>query len=162
MGDKPIIRRSTVTTTRSWKTDELPPEQRDRIEKLMSEGGLAGSPDSFSAEIRDGVITVNGQRYESLDDVPAAYRARIEALQKGLGPQGDLMGLLDEMTAEAAAAQDAKARLDLGSGVAPADGGALAPGAVPQASSFGRVMRVLLVVICAAVAWALVRHFKLV
>lgn len=137
-------------------------EQRSAVEKLKSEGGLAGSEDTFSAEIRDGVVTVNGKRYDSMDEVPAEYRERIETLRKGMGADGDLMKLLNEMTAQATVAQETQARVDMGSGVASAEAGTTAPGAVPPSNTFGKLLRVALVVICAVAAWAAMQHFKLI
>jgi hypothetical protein len=162
MGDKPIIRRTTVTSSRSWNMNDLSSAQRSTIEKLKSDGGLDGSADAFSAEIENGVVTINGKRYESMDDVPAAYRERIETLRLGMGADGDLMKLLDEMTAQAAVAQDTQARMDMGSGVAPSGVNTAAPGAVPTSNAFGKLLRVALVVICAVAAWAAMQHFKLV
>lgn len=137
-------------------------EQRSAVEKLKSEGGLAGSEDTFSAEIRDGVVTVNGKRYDSMDEVPAEYRERIETLRKGMGADGDLMKLLNEMTAQATVAQETQARVDMGSGVASTEAGTTAPGAVPPSNTFGKLLRVALVVICAVAAWAAMQHFKLI
>ena len=162
MGDKPIIRRTTVTSSRSWNMNDMSSAQRSAVEKLKSEGGLAGSADTFTAEIKDGVVTVNGTRYNSMEEVPAEYRERIESLRKGMGADGDLMKLLDEMTAEAAVAQETQARMDMGSGIASNDAGTTAPGAVPPSNTFGKLLRVALVVICAVAAWAAMQHFKLV
>lgn len=95
MNDKTKTWRST-TTTRSWSsTKDLTPEQRGRIEELL-DGGMDGATvsqtwsyagtengESFKVEIKDGAVTVNGRRYDSLDAVPRAERARIEALRAG-------------------------------------------------------------------------------
>lgn len=137
-------------------------EQRSAVEKLKSVGGLAGSEDSFSAEIQDGVVTVNGKRYDSIDEVPAEYRERIETLRKGMGADGDLMKLLNEMTAQATVAQETQTRVDMGSGVASNDAGTTAPGAVPPSNTVSKLLRVALVVICAVAAWAAMQHFKLI
>ena len=137
-------------------------EQRSAVEKLKSEGGLAGSEDAFSAEIRDGVVTVNGKRYDSMDEVPAEYRERIETLRKGMGADGDLMKLLNEMTAQATVAQETQTRVDMGKGIASNDAPGTAPGAVPPSNTLGKLLRVALVVICAVAAWAAMQHFKLI
>lgn len=162
MDDQPIIRRTTVTTSRTWKTSDLSSEKRSTVEKLKTEIGLAGSADAFVAEIHNGAVTINGKRYDSMDQVPAADRERIESARQGLGTDGDLMKLLDEMTAQAAVAQEAQARIDLGSGIAPNAVHATAPGAVPPSNAFGKLLRVALVVICAVAAWAAMQHFKLI
>lgn len=137
-------------------------EQRSAVEKLKSEGGLAGSEDAFTAEIKDGVVTVNGKRYDSIDEVPAEYRERIETLRKGMSADGDLMKLLNEMTAQATVAQETQARTDMGSGIASDAVRSTAPGAVPPSNAFGKLLRVALVVICAVAAWAAMQHFKLI
>ncbi|MNL19116.1 hypothetical protein D3C87_1403010 [compost metagenome] len=42
----------------------------------------------FKVDIDNGAVTVNGQRYNSLDDVPRAERERIESLRDGEGMKG--------------------------------------------------------------------------
>lgn len=42
----------------------------------------------YRVEIKDGVVTLNGRRYDSLDAVPQADRERIEALRTGLNDSG--------------------------------------------------------------------------
>ncbi|MBB1241677.1 hypothetical protein EII47_29885, partial [Klebsiella pneumoniae] len=49
-------------------------------------GGDGGGP--VQVEIRDGAVTVNGRRYDSMDEVPRADRDRIEAVRKGLNDSG--------------------------------------------------------------------------
>ncbi|EHK68042.1 hypothetical protein [Achromobacter arsenitoxydans] len=89
------------TTTRSWSsTTDLTPEQRKNIEALL-EGGIDGATISeqwsysgtengktYTVEINDGAVTLNGRRYDSLDEVPRADRERIEALRNGQGMEG--------------------------------------------------------------------------
>ncbi|MEN5342998.1 hypothetical protein ABE599_04765 [Achromobacter mucicolens] len=89
------------TTTRSWSsTTDLTPEQRTQIEALL-DGGIDGvtvseswrysgteNGETFNVQIDDGAVTVNGRRYDSLDEVPRAERERIEALRNGQGMEG--------------------------------------------------------------------------
>lgn len=89
------------TTTRSWSsTTDLTPEQRKHIEELL-EGGMDGATVSeqwsysgtengqtYTVQINDGAVTLNGRRYDSLDEVPRADRERIEALRNGQGMEG--------------------------------------------------------------------------
>ncbi|KAG1222901.1 hypothetical protein G6F68_020505 [Rhizopus microsporus] len=37
--------------------------------------------ESFTVLIKDGAVTVNGRKYDSLDEVPRAERERIDALR---------------------------------------------------------------------------------
>ncbi|WP_315131393.1 hypothetical protein [Achromobacter marplatensis] len=103
MNDKTKTWRSS-TTTRSWSsTSDLTPEQRVHIEDLLDskmdgvsvtqEWSYAGleNGESFNVLIKDGAVTVNGRKYDSLDEVPRAERERIEALRSGK----DLGGLWD-------------------------------------------------------------------
>lgn len=103
MNDKTKTWRSS-TTTRSWSsTTDLTPEQRVNIEDLLDgkmdgvsvsqEWSYAGveNGEVFKVEIKDGAVTVNGRKYDSLDEVPRATRERIEALRSGQ----DLGGLWD-------------------------------------------------------------------
>ncbi|MEN4917955.1 hypothetical protein ABE485_04735 [Achromobacter spanius] len=89
------------TTTKSWSsTTALTPEQRASIEALLDSPidgatvsetwSYAGTEngETFNVEIRNGAVTVNGRRYDSLDDVPRAERERIEALRNGQGMEG--------------------------------------------------------------------------
>ena len=83
----------STTTTRSWSAaKDLTPEQRANIEDLL-DGGMDGATvsetwsyagiengESFKVEIKNGAVTVNGRKYDSLDEVPRAERERIEAL----------------------------------------------------------------------------------
>jgi len=89
------------TTTRSWtSTTDLTPEQRTHIEALL-DGGMDGvtvneswrysgteNGEKFNVQIDDGVVTVNGRRYGSLNEVPRAERERIEALRNGQAMEG--------------------------------------------------------------------------
>lgn len=103
MNDKTKTWQSS-TTTRSWSsTTDLTPEQRVNIEDLLdgkmdgvsvsqewSYSGLENG-EVFKVEIKDGAVTVNGRKYDSLDEVPRADRERIDALRSGK----DLGGLWD-------------------------------------------------------------------
>ncbi len=89
------------TTTRSWSsTTDLTPEQRKHVEALL-DGQMDGATVSeqwsysgtengatFTVDIKDGVVTVNGRRFESMDEVPRADREHIEALRNGQGMEG--------------------------------------------------------------------------
>ena len=162
MDDEPNIRRKTVTRSRSWKINDLTSERHSSVEQLNTTGGLAGLAGAFSAEIKDGAVTINGKHYDSMDEVPAADRERIDALRKGMGADGDLMKLLNEMTAQATVAQETQTRVDMGKGIASNGAPATAPGAVPPSNILGKLLRVALVVICAVAAWAAMQHFKLI
>lgn len=100
MNDKTKIWKSS-TTTRSWSsTTNLTPEQRVNIEDLLDgklgsvsiqeKWSYAGTDNGevFKVDIDNGAVTVNGQHYNSLDDVPRAERERIEALRDGEGMKG--------------------------------------------------------------------------
>lgn len=103
MNDKTKTWRSS-TTTRSWSTTtDLTPEQRVHIEDLLDsrmdgvsvsqEWNYSGleNGEVFKVQIKDGAVTVNGRKYDSLDEVPRADRERIDALRSG----NDLSGLWD-------------------------------------------------------------------
>ena len=101
MTEKNNTWRST-TTTRSWTISSgLSSEHRDAIEALRGAGLGDGARVSeqwryagddgdgpFNVEIKDGAVTVNGRRYDSLDEVPREERERIEALRNGLAHDG--------------------------------------------------------------------------
>lgn len=46
---------------------------------------------NFSYTANDEGVTVNGRHYPNMDAVPAADRARIEALQRDFGPDSEMM-----------------------------------------------------------------------
>ncbi|HCW20346.1 MAG TPA: hypothetical protein DHL02_20860, partial [Achromobacter sp.] len=90
MNDKTKTWRSS-TTTRSWSTTtDLTPEQRVHIEDLLDsrmdgvsvsqEWNYSGleNGEVFKVQIKDGAVTVNGRKYDSLDEVPRADRERID------------------------------------------------------------------------------------
>lgn len=194
MNDKTKTWRST-TTTRSWSsTKDLTPEQRDRIEELL-DGGMDGATvsqtwsyagtengESFKVEIKDGAVTVNGRRYDSLDAVPRAERARIEALRAGQDDGGlwDMLrnaGVDVDHLAQGMQRQDAKPAFTIETDEAePAqtqtqtrasaqatqadrtDAG-LSPGAVP--SNGGGLRRMLLIGIAVGLGWWVARALNL-
>ena len=94
------------TQTRSQvNIDDLPPEQRAQIEALfddMPDDQFANEQWSYShtsdgktfqVDIKNGSVTVNGQTYASLDDVPPEEREHIEALRNHQNQDG-LLGIL--------------------------------------------------------------------
>lgn len=100
-------------TRQGWDTpDNLAPDQRARVDELMSKiksgssglnhhWGRASKPDegaprnttseNFNYTANDQGITVNGRHYASLEEVPAEERSRIEAFQREFGPDSELM-----------------------------------------------------------------------
>lgn len=199
MNDKTKTWRST-TTTRSWSsTKDLTPEQRDRIEELL-DGGMDGATvsqtwsyagtengESFKVEIKDGAVTVNGRRYDSLDAVPRAERARIEALRAGQDDGGlwDMLrnaGVDVDHLAQGMQQQDAKPAFTIETDEAePAqaqaqaqtqtrastqatqanqtDAAGLSPGAVPAGG--GGLRRMLLIGIAVGLGWWVARALNL-
>lgn len=125
MNDKTKVWKSS-TTTRSWSSvDGLTPEQQAEIEALL-DGKMGGTTvtekwsyagfengEAFKVDIDNGAVTVNGRRYDSLDEVPRAERERIEALRSGQGMEG-LWGMLRNAGVDVG---------DLGAGLAAARGG---------------------------------------
>ncbi len=189
MNDKTRTWRST-TTTRSWSaTKDLTPDQRGRIEELL-DGGIDGATVSqtwsysgtedgepYKVEIKDGAVTVNGRRYDSLDAVPRAERERIEALRAGQGDDGlwDMLrnagvdvehlaqgmrqpGAKPEFAIETDEPDPAPARA--AAPAAPADraDAGLSPGAVPAG---GGLRRMLLIGIAVGLGWWVARALNL-
>ncbi|QEI06238.1 hypothetical protein FXN63_10610 [Pigmentiphaga aceris] len=161
MADEPFTRRMTVTTTRSWNINGLSSSRQGSVEKFESKGNGAGPNDTFSAEIKDGSVLVNGTWYDSMDAVPAADRERIESLRKGMDADGNLKQLLEQVTAMAAAESQSAATSEIGASPArqTMTDPSLAPGAVPQTSVAKRVAQVLLAVLCVAIVWVGLRQF---
>lgn len=197
MNDKTKTWRST-TTTRSWSSaKDLTPEQRGRIEELL-DGGMDGATvsqtwsyagtengESFKVEIKDGAVTVNGRRYDSLDAVPRAERARIEALRAGQDDGGlwDMLrnagvdvdhlaqgmqpqGAKPAFTIETDEAEPAQAQPQTqtrastqGTQTDQTDAAGLSPGAVP--ASGGGLRRMLLIGIAAGLGWWVARALNL-
>lgn len=114
MNDKTKTWRSSTTTRSVSSTSDLTPEQRVHIEDLLDskmdgvsvtqEWSYAGleNGESFNVLIKDGAVTVNGRKYDSLDEVPRAERERIEALRSGK----DLGGLWDMLKSAGIDVQD--------------------------------------------------------
>lgn len=178
------------TTTRSWSTSRtFTDEQRADIDALLDAGLHGGkvhvseqwrySGDNedgpFQVEIKDGAVTVNGQHYDSIDEVPRAQRERIEALRGGLADGGlwdmlqqagvDIGGLAGTATrgtekpefimetdipdVRSAAPASEPAATD----ARPMD--TQAPGAVPRGG--GGLRRIVLVVVAVGLAWWILR-----
>lgn len=201
MTEKSKTWRSTTTTT-SWSTAKgLTREQRDSLDALLD-----GAPDAanvrvseqwsyasggedgpFKVEIKDGAVTVNGQRYNSLDEVPRAERERIEALRGGLADGGlwdmlkhagiDIGGLagapdkrdpdkpefiietdIPDVRSAAPAASGAPQTQAFPASASSPD--APAPGAVPR--SGGGLLRIVLVVVAVGLAWWVLRLMNVV
>lgn len=201
MTEKSKTWRSTTTTT-SWSTTNgLTREQRDSLDSLLDGASDAanvrvseqwsyasgGEDGPFKVEIKDGAVTVNGQRYDSLDEVPRAERERIEALRGGLA-NGGLWDMLKNAGIDIGGLAGAPAKHDPDKpefiietdipdvrGVAPAASGAPqmhafpagapspdapAPGAVPR--SGGGLLRIVLVVVAVGLAWWVLRLMNVV
>jgi hypothetical protein len=181
MNDNTKTWRST-TTTHSWTTTkDLKPGQRADIETLLANATEAASVseiwryagtengETFQVEIKNGAVTVNGQRYDSLEAVPRAQRERIEALRSGQD-NSDVWQLLREAgidaegLAPAMREQAAKPEFTMDTeGPDPAQAPAaqtraadavndasLAPGAVPAG---GGLRRMLLIGIAVGLGW---------
>ena len=150
------------TTTRSWSASSGPSSEPsggaaasgDGSVHVSEEWSYAGSDEdgAFDVQIKNGTVTVNGRRYDSLDQVPREQRERIEALQQAMG-SGSLQDMLRQagvdiselkqwteprngvepgmvMGADTAGARDVAPAVRL---VSPPDGGmAAAPGEVPR------------------------------
>ncbi len=187
MNDKTRTWRNT-TTTRSWSSAKaLTAEQRANIEALL-DGGMDGATVSetwsyagiengepFKVEIKDGAVTVNGRKYDSLDEVPRAERERIEALRAGQGAGGlwDMLrnaGVDVENLAPRLKPQDAKPEFAIETDTpAPARAAAssvqsgpdagLPPGAVPAKS--GGLRRTLLIGVAIGLGWWVARALNL-
>lgn len=150
------------TTTRSWSASSGPPSglsggaqaSGDGRVHVSEEWSYAGSDQegAFDVRIKNGAVTVNGRRYDSLDQVPREQRERIEALQQEMG-SGSLQDMLRQagvdiselkqwtgprngaepgtiMGADMSGARDAAPAVRLVS--PPDDGMAAAPGEVPR------------------------------
>lgn len=167
MTDKTNIRRSVTKTTRSWTSVEnLTPEQREQIDALLDDGvGVTQTltqhgtgQDNFSAEISNGVVTVNGQRYDSIDAVPEEARRRIEMLRARMGEGSDLRKMLDEsiLAAQQAAEESTRAKVVAGAYTGMENG--VSPGAVPRRKG---VSRWLLIGVVIGVVWVVASWFKL-
>ena len=187
MNEKTKTWRST-TTTRSWSAaKDLTPEQRANIEALL-DGGMDGATvsetwsyagiengESFKVEIKNGAVTVNGRKYDSLDEVPRAERERIEALRADQADGGlwDMLrnaGVDVENLAPGLKPQDAKpefvietdapapARAAASSVQSGPDAG-LPPGAVPAKS--GGLRRTLLIGFAIGLGWWVARALNL-
>lgn len=187
MTEKNNTWRST-TTTRSWTISSgLSSEHRDAIEALRGAGLGDGARVSeqwryagddgdgpFNVEIKDGSVTVNGRRYDSLDEVPREERERIEALRNGLAHDGlwdtlreaglDIGGLMgaDAPTSQAKPEfimetdiPDVRDAAPAGASAAASGVDASAPGAVPRGGSGLR--RIVLVAVVVGLAWWVLR-----
>lgn len=201
MTEKNKTWRSSTTTT-SWSTTKgLSDEQRASIESLL-DGQLggpgvrvseqwsyasSGDDGPFKVEIKDGAVTVNGQRYSSLDEVPRAERERIEALRGGLA-DGGLWNMLKDAGVDIGGLAGTAGRPDPDKpefiietdipdvrSAAPAERGAPqaqafpasasspdapAPGAVPRSGS--GLLRIVLVVVAVGLAWWVLRLMNVV
>ncbi|WP_241055334.1 hypothetical protein [Achromobacter xylosoxidans] len=189
MTEKSKTWRST-TTTRSWSmSGGAASGQDDVLQALRNAGGEnrvsvseqwsyegGDGDDAFKVEIKDGAVTVNGRRYDNLDEVPRAERERIEALRKQLAGGGlwdalrdaglDIGGLsgLDAQTASAKPEfimetdiPDVRSAMPASAPAAP-DPRATdtpAPGAVPRAG--GGLRRIVLVAVAVGLAWWILR-----
>ncbi|MBB1627920.1 hypothetical protein [Achromobacter sp. UMC71] len=201
MTEKSKTWRSTTTTTRWSSTKGLTREQRDSLDSLLDGAADAanvrvseqwsyasgGEDGPFKVEIKDGAVTVNGQRYDSLDEVPRADRERIEALRGGLADGGlwdmlknagiDIGGLAGAPDQRDPAKPEFIIETDIPDvrSAAPAVSGAPqaqafpasasspnapAPGAVPR--SGGGLLRMVLVVAAVGLVWWVLRLMNVV
>lgn len=181
------------TTTRSWSmSGGTPAHASDAMDALrragngartyVSEqwsyvGDDAGGP--YQVEIKDGVVTLNGRRYDSLDAVPQADRERIETLRNGLNDSGlwdvlrdagvDIGGLAGAAAPRPADKPEFIMETDIpdvrsaapANGPAPRAGSAPhvtdapAPGAVPRGA--GGLRRIVLIAVAVGLAWWILR-----
>ncbi|KGD88066.1 hypothetical protein JL37_26180 [Achromobacter sp. RTa] len=185
MNDKNKTWRST-TTTRSWSSSkDLGSGHGENFETLL-DGATVSETWSYSGdedgeplkvEIKNGAVTLNGRKYDSLDAVPRAQRERIEALRAGeIG--GDVWQLLRQAgidvndLAPAMREHAAKPAFSIetegsdppavpAASTPPADAAAdasLPPGAVPAG---GGLRRMLLIGIAVGLGWWVARALNL-
>ncbi|MCV6903608.1 MAG: hypothetical protein NTT76_12945 [Achromobacter xylosoxidans] len=127
----------------------------------------------YRVEIKDGVVTLNGRRYDSLDAVPQADRERIEALRTGLNDSGlwdalrdagvDIGGLAGPATPRPTDKPEFIMETDIPDvrSAAPANepapyvSDAPAPGAVPRGA--GGLRRIVLIAVAVGLAWWILR-----
>jgi hypothetical protein len=115
MTEKSSTRQTISSTTQTWESlDKLPPGPRAMVEKMLAGGKVDASSlghewgrgtaaeDTFVVKIDNGEITVNGRKYDSIDQVPQADRERVEAVRKGFDA-GGLMDIFGDKGAQAAA-----------------------------------------------------------
>ncbi|NMU92781.1 hypothetical protein HGQ98_24755 [Achromobacter ruhlandii] len=181
------------TTTRSWSMSGNPPtDAGDAMEALRRAGDGArmhvseqwryagdDADGPFQVEIKDGVVTVNGQRYDSLEAVPRADRERIEAVRHGLNDSGlwdalrdagiDIGGLAGPGAPRAAGKPEFIMETDIPdvrsvtpaatptphAESAPRVTEAPAPGAVPR--GVGGLRRIVLITVALGLAWWILR-----
>jgi hypothetical protein len=181
MTEKSNTRSTISSTTQTWESlDLLPAAQRAMVEKMMAEanmdinalgqewGRTVETKDAFVVKIEDGAITVNGRKYDSIDDVPAAERERVQAVRAGFGAGGlmDIFGdkedgasasfktaggASDGATADtqsvSGAASATYARATAGSA---GNAAGTSPGYVPPSAGGRRLVQALLVIIVVA------------
>lgn len=180
----------STTTTRSWSTSSStsddPQEAFSTLRGVRHDTQanvceqwryVGGDGDGrFEVEIKDGAVTVNGRRYDSMDEVPRADRDRIEAVRNGLDNSGlwdvlrqagvDIGGLAGSDTRHAAGKPEFIMETDIPDvrGAASAHDAptpaaqamdAPAPGAAPR--NGGGLRRIVLVVVGVGLAWWILR-----
>lgn len=187
MTEKARTWRSTTTTRSHYFGRAAPNEEGGRI-AAGDAGQLSrseewryssrGEDGRYEVEIKNGAVTVNGRRYDSMDEVPARDRERIEALRSGLA-DSDMWDLLKQAGADIEALKES-----MGQGAADQSGAsnvadaseagkvmpsagaksrsgadttaaAAAPGEVPRVG--GGLRRILIIVIAAGLAWVALR-----
>lgn len=185
MNDKNKTWRST-TTTRSWSTAKRLGSGHGEDVETSRNGATVSESWSYSGnedgeplkvDIRNGAVTLNGRKYDSLDAVPRAQRERIEALRAGqiggdvwqrLRQAGiDVNELAPAMRERAARPAFSIETEDSDPAAAPAataraadaaGDASLAPGAVPAG---GGLRRMLLIGVAIGLGWWVARALTL-
>lgn len=175
------------TTTRSWSMSSsasgdpqdafggLRGVRHDTEEALTEQWRYVGADGDgrFEVEIKNGAVTVNGRRYDSMDEVPRADRDRIEAVREGLNDSGlwdalreagvDIGGLAGPDARHADAKPEFIIETDIPdvrsaaptAAPGPSVVDASAPGAVPRQG--GGLRRIVLAAVAVGLAWWILR-----